>query len=404
MPHPHVVLYSTVRFPKVSETFVLDEMINLERRGAHLEVAPLIHQIEDAKHPEAVRFEERAHYCRPWQPKVLAANLRWFARRPARYLSTMWVLFSGMARSPDFFAKSVAAFTQGVFFAEVARSTGAVHLHAQWATHSTTALWVVFRLTGIPYSFTTHGADCFVNMTFLARKLRDAAFATPTNSHLRDRLVEIEPSAASKLHVLRTGINLSRFHPDLRRPRERFTIVSVARLSAMKGHVHLLDALVALVERGYDIDLRLVGGGEMHDEVVEMIRDRGLSDRVTVLGNQPREAVVEEIHAAHLHVLTSVVLPSGETEGLPIALIESMAAGVPSVASRVAGVAELIEDGVSGIVLTPGDTDGVVEAIARLHDDPALAAAMSRAGRERAVEEYDEQVTSQRLYDLMFNG
>lgn len=404
MPSQPVVLYSTVRFPKVSETFVLDEMINLERRGAHLEVAPLIHQIEDAKHPEAVRYEEHAHYCRPWEPKVLAANLRCLVRRPARYLSTMWLLFTGMARSPGVLARSVAAFIQGVYFAEVARSTGAVHLHAQWATHSTTAMWVVSRLTGIPYSFTTHGADSLVDTTFLARKLRDAEFVVAISNYLRTCLLEIEPSVSEKVHMLRLGIDLSRFHPDRRHPRERFTIVNVARLNKMKGHVYLLDALVALGKRGYDIDLRLVGGGEMQDQVLEMVRERGLNDRVTVLGNQPREVVVEEIHSAHLHVLTSIVLPNGETEGLPIALVESMAAGVPSIASGVAGVAELIEDGVSGIVLTPGNTDDVIEAIARLHDDPELAAAISRAGRERVLEEFDEKVTSQRLYDLMFNG
>lgn len=399
-----VVLYSTSRFPKISETFVLDEMINLERRGVHLELVPLIHELEDQKHPEAVAYEQRAHYCQPWDPKVVAAHLRRLVRQPVRYLSTLATLVRGTFRSRVFLSKSLAAFAQAVWFAEIAEAHGASHAHAQWASHPTTAMWVVSQLTGIPFSFTTHGADSLVDPTFLDRKLRDAAFVTPTNHHLRDSLVEIEPSAASKVHVLRTGIDLSRFHPDRRRPRDRFTIVNVARLNRMKGHVHLFDALVELVARGYDLDLRLVGGGELHDELLSMVDQRGLSDRVTLLGNQPREVVVDEIHAAHLHVLSSIVLPNGETEGLPIALIESMAAGVPSIATDVAGVAELIEDGVSGIVLRPGDTEGIVEAVARLHDDPALAAAISRAGRERAVEEYDEEVTSRRLFGLMFGS
>lgn len=402
MSSAHVVLYSTSRFPKISETFVLDEMINLERRGAHIVLAPLIHEIEDQKHPQAVAYEQRAYYCRPWEARVLASHLRRLLRQPVRYLSTVSTLVIGMLRSRDFLPKSLAAFAQAVWFAEVAEAEGASHLHAQWATHPTTAMWVVWRLTGIPFSFTTHAHDSVVDTTFLDRKLRDAAFATPTSNHLRDHLIGIEPSAAAKLHVLRTGIDLSRFHPDQRRPRERFTIVTVARLHPMKGHVHLLDAMVELGRRGYDLDLRLVGGGELYDQITEIVRERGLHERVSVLGNQPREVVVDEIHGAHLHVLPSVVLDTGQTEGLPIALIESMAAGVPSIASGVAGVVELIEDGVSGIILPPGDTGAIVEAIARLHDDPDLAEAISRAGRHRAVEEYDEVATSRRLFDLMF--
>lgn len=396
-----VILYSTVRFPKISETFVLDEMLNLERLGARLELVPLIHQVEDATHPEAIHYEQRAHYGTAWSRKVLAANLRRLMRQPGRYLSTLGVLTAGMARSRDFLPKSLLVFLQAVWFAEIAESAGAEHQHAQWATHSTTALWVVWRLTGIPFSFTTHGADSLVDSTFLDRKLRDAKFATPTNEHLRSRLEEIEPSSGPKLHVIRTGIDISRFDPAHRRPRERFTIVNVARLNAMKGHVHLLDALRELLDRGYDIDLRLVGGGEMHDEILAMIAARDLGDHVVVTGNVAREQVVEEIHAAHMAALSSVVLPNGETEGLPIALIESMAAGVPSVATRVAGVPELIEDGESGFVLPPGDVSALVDTIARIHDDPELATRLSGGGRRRALEEFDERATSKRLFSLV---
>lgn len=398
------VAYVLSRFPKLSETFVLDEIINVERLGAHVEIFALIHHRDGMVHDDAVAYEARADFSRPWDGGVLVANAVWLFRRPGRYLSTAFTLLWAMRRSARSVAKSLASFLQAVHYASLATTRHVEHIHAHFATHATTAAWVVGRLTEIPYSFTCHAHDVYLDKSFLARKISDARFVVAICEYVRDIVVEVEPSASSSVRVIHCGVDPERLDPGGRHPADVFTILNIGRFDPMKGHAYLLDAAAELRRRGVEFELRIVGDGPLRGEIEAKIRQLHLSSCVSLLGAQSRDVVISELYRAHVLVSSSIITDDFDTEGLPITLMESLSAGVPTVATRVAGVPELVENEVTGLLVEQRDPVALAAAIERFHDDPELAAKLSEGGRRRVIEEFDQGASSRQLLDLILSS
>lgn len=399
---PKRVAYLMSRFPKLTETFILYELLELERLGMAVEIFPLIREREALAHPEAAAAVERAHYCRPLAPKVLAAQLYWLLRRPLAYLAAWVAAIVGNLSSPGFLLRALAVVPQAAWFARRAEELGVTHLHAHWATHPTLAAYVIHRLTGLPYSFTAHAHDLYVERPMLAEKLRAASFAVTISEYNRRLLAELYGDLAAKVSVIRCGIDPLVFRPRRERPpRPAPLFVCIASLQAYKGHAYLIEACAMLKAAGRRFSCSLVGEGELRPELQTQIARLGLEDEVRLLGSQTREVVSELLANADLVVLPSITTASGKREGIPVALMEALASELPVVATAISGVPELVEHGRSGLLVPERDPAALAAALMRICDDPALARRLGVAGRERVLREFSLAENAARLFALL---
>jgi glycosyltransferase involved in cell wall biosynthesis len=395
------VAYVVSHFPKVSETFIVDEVRALERAGAHVEIFALRRGQEPLVQSDSKRLAERAHY--PGRALACALDVaRQAIRRPLRLLSTLAVVLGEHLRSPGYLAHGLGAWLFAVCFtAEIERS-GARHVHAHWATHTATSAWVVSRLSGLSFSFTAHADDIFVPRPMLRRKLADAAFVVTISEFARRFLAERAPAGeAARIEVVHCGLDLRAFEPTPLPEGDRLEIACVARLEPKKGIADLVDAVALLRDRGVDARCRILGDGRERATLEARIERRGLGDRVELLGVCPREQVGRVVAASHVCALPAIVDAEGRADGIPVALIEAQALGRPCVATNVSGIPELIEDGRSGLLVAPGDPDAIAGALARIDADRALAARLGAAGRERVEADFDIDRSAARLTALM---
>ncbi len=396
---PPAVLYVVSRFPVVTETFVINEWLALSGRF-RMEMAALRRSGETPVHPESRLVMPRVRFLDAPRPRAAAAHLAMLARRPVSYLSALATVLRGAVRLPlRQGAKEVIVFLQAVPLASQAARDGVAHVHAHFAGHPATAAWVVHRLTGIPFSFTAHANDLFVAPALLCRKVADAYSAVAISEYNRRFLTERCPPAP-RVEVVHCGVDLERFTPPAAANRRSDLVVCVASLWPKKGHAVLLDALALLVQRRPGVVLELVGDGPERERVLARARDLGVADRVRLLGALPAEGVRARLSEATVFALPSVRLPSGRMEGIPVALMEAMASGVPVVATRLSGVPELVQDGVTGRLVEPGDAEGLADAVAALLDDDELAAGLAARARELVERSFSLAREAQRLGDM----
>ena len=399
------VAYLMSRFPKLSETFILYEILALEALGIAVEIFPLVREREPVQHQEAERLAARAHDVRLLTRRVAAAQLFWLRQSPGRYLSAWAAALRGNARSPRFLLRALAVVPLAATFARTMRAHGIDHIHAHWATHPALAAYVASRLTGIPYSFTAHAHDIYVERSMLREKIRSASFVVTISEYNRRFLERLYGStAADRLVVIHCGTDPALFRPIQRSHEGPWTIVCVASLQAQKGQRYLIEACGRLVADGVDLRCLLVGDGETREELTRIVSDLGLSDRVELLGQQPRHRVVDLVGQADVVAQPSIVLPTGKTEGIPVALMEAMAMERPVVGTSISGVPELVEDGVTGLLVPPGDVVQLASALLRLHADPVEAAKLGRAARARVVADFDLRRSALQLARMFTSG
>jgi colanic acid/amylovoran biosynthesis glycosyltransferase len=390
------------RFPLISETFILSEILELERLGFRVEVFPLIREYPAVVHPEALRIAERTRHQSPFSASSLAAQLYWLRTQPRAYLRTWWRAIWGNRTSPRFLLRAFFVVPQAAAYARCARRLGVRHIHAHYATHPALAAYTVTMLTGIPYSFTAHAHDIYVERPMLAEKIRRARFVVTISDYNKSLLQELYGAcAARKTFVVRCGVDPDLFTPRSTRRTTPATLICVASLQDYKGHEYLIQACARLKREGRDFRCVLVGDGDDRDHIVHDVRDRGLQGEVVFAGAQPRERVRELLRESNVLVLPSVVTESGKKEGLPVVLMEALASGLPVVASAISGVPELIRHRQTGLLVPQRDSAALANAIGELLDDPALRERLSRAGREHVIEHYEIRKNVRRLAELL---
>lgn len=410
------VAYVASRFPKLTETFVLYEMMALEGAGARVEIFALQQEAPGPRHPEARAYERRAHFAPFFSRELILANLSLLARSPRTYLGVWWAALSGTWRSPKFFLGALLWYPKCVAFARRMAELGIEHIHAHFAHHPALAAFVVHRLTGIPYSFTAHGSDLHVDRTMLPDKVRDAAFVVAVSTYNRDLIIEeCGEEVADRVVVIHCGTDPDVFAVD-EAPEdvattngsgtgaERFRIVCVASLEEVKGHRHLIEACRLLAERGVDFHCDLAGGGSLRGRLERQVAEACLGDRVVLHGPVPRPEVRRLLGRADVAVLPSVPTPSGRREGIPVALMEAMMSGLPVVASGVSGIPELVRDGETGLLVPPGDPWSLADRLEELARSPGSRALLGDGGRAVVEREFDLEKGARLLHAAIQAG
>jgi glycosyltransferase involved in cell wall biosynthesis len=401
-PEPPTVAYMMSRFPKLTETFILYEMIALEKLGFRIEIFPLLKQKESQVHEAAKSRMKNAHFVPFLNLTIFKANLSMMLKSPARYFSTLFFVLYHTCKSANFFLGAIGIFPKAVHFALIMQEKKSSHIHAHFATHPTVAALIIHRLTGIPYSFTAHGSDLHVNRQMLRQKLEAALFGITISRYNKNVMVqECGKKYGAKIHIVHCGVDPKEFSVERRKwDYKRLHILSIGSLEEVKGHEYLITACAELERQNIPFNCRIIGYGPLKTELQALIDRSGLTSKVMLLGGQPRDKVLEELERANTFVLASVPTRAGKKEGIPVVLMEAMATGLPVISSRLSGIPELVTHNLCGLLVEPGDSPALARCLRTLFRDPELARQFGEYGRQRVERDFNLSLNAEKLGTL----
>jgi glycosyltransferase involved in cell wall biosynthesis len=397
------VAYIMSRFPKLTETFILYEMLAMEKEGVQVEVYPLLKEHAEVMHAEATPFVEKAHFQPFISLAIIYANLRFLWQNPRTYLGTLRTLLCKTWGSFRFFTGALGIFPKTVFFAYQMNANNINHVHAHFANHPAAAGFIIHNLTGIPYSFTAHGSDLHRDRHMLCEKVADATFVVAISEYNQKVIItECRGNHREKVKVIHCGVDTEIFRFRLNgTPHERdgkpFMILCIGTLHEVKGQAFLIEACRKLQERCIDFVCHFIGDGPDKLTLNKLTVQTGLSKKVRFHGRQKREKIAQLLQDADVLVAPSVPSSDGRREGIPVVLMEAMSSGVPVIASNLSGIPELVSDERTGLLVPPKDVAALAAAIERYYRNPDLRKRLGRSGREKVVHEFDLYRNARRL-------
>lgn len=392
------VAYLVSRFPHVTETFIVREMDAVTASGVDLELRSLYPRVDSTDSEASLAWMPSLR--RPGPRESARAALWWAGRRPGALLGIVLRVLVSHAASPGVLVRALGTVPVAAAHARELSGSAVRHVHAHYATYPALAAWICRRLTGVSYSFTAHAHDLFLDQSMLERKVRDAVFVATVSQFNEQFIGRRSGGCDTPVHVVHCGVrpDLIAFRPRIPSPSGEVRAVCVASLQEYKGHRYLLDALAdARLSR---VTLELVGDGPLRPVLLDQIRRLGLQDRVRLRGALPEEDVASVLATADLFVLPSTVSRTGQMEGVPVALMEAMAHGVPVVATRLSGVPELVSCD-QGVLADPGNSVDLAEAILRVLEDPSASRRRVAHARRRVEESYDLRKSGKVMAELL---
>jgi colanic acid/amylovoran biosynthesis glycosyltransferase len=387
------IVYVTSTLPYGSrEAFLIPEIAALAAEGHKLTLVPMRPKGEIV-HDDIRPFLEATLASPLFSRAIFVGAVAEAVSFPLRTIRALrYVLRS---RSLRILGKNISVFAKGVWLSRQARRLEAEHLHAHWASTSSTMALVAGEISGIPWSFTAHRWDIAEN-NLLERKGAKACFVRAISRKGAGQLASYLATPTRKLLVLHVGIDIpaatlvSRSGTSLR-------VLTPADLVEVKGHRHLLEAIRAVESRGVAVLLDLAGEGPLRAEVERQIAEAGLGGRVTLLGTVPHARLLHDLLARRWDavVLPSVATPEAE-EGIPVSLIEAMGAGLPVLSTRTGAIPELLDAG-AGLLVAAGDPVALADGLETLARDPDLRKRLADRGRRRALSEFNVRAVASAL-------
>lgn len=383
------IAYMVSRFPSTSQTFILNEILELEALGWDVALMPLLRSSDDVVHPGAADVVANAKFLRVASFECGLANLHWLVKRPRSYFKSVFLAFKLPGRHVRFIPKAIWSTFWAMMVALEVEKRQIKHVHAHWATFPAHAALVVSQLAKCTFSFTAHAHDIYANPYGLKEKIENALFVVTISEFNKQHLLKF--SANDQISVVRCGVDTSKLFRGHRDHAASSTIrlLAVGSLEEKKGQKYLVEACAKLVADGHAIECRIVGDGPDRSRLRELIANLGVEESVTLAGPLASDAVADELSEADIFVMPSIVARNGMMEGIPVALMEAMASGIPVIASAISGIPELVTDGESGILVQAHDSEAIADAVKVLHGDQALCDKLSSNARARVVKYYD---------------
>jgi glycosyltransferase involved in cell wall biosynthesis len=404
------VAYIMSRFPKLTETFILYEMLAMRQQGIQVEVYPLLREREEVMHPETAQFVSAAHFQPFISLPIIRANLHFLWKNPLVYFKTLWDVLRANWGSFNFFTGVMGIFPKTVLFAYQMRADKVQHVHAHFASHPAAAGFIIHRLVGIPYSFTAHGSDLHRDRHMLAEKVAEAAFVATISQYNKELIISECPGKyRAKVHVVHCGVDTAVFQARSHEtPYEKgenpFTILCVGTLHEVKGQAYLIEACCQLQERGFNFECHFVGDGPDKKSLTDLAEQAGLSDKIRFHGRLTRDEIARLLLDADVLTAPSVPTHDGRREGIPVVLMEAMGSGVPVIASQLSGIPELVSHQLTGLLVPPRDATSLADALECYLKDPELRHRLGRAGREKVIEEFDLNKNGTKLAQHFLKG
>lgn len=410
--YPHIA-YLLRSYPRLSQTFVLHEILALEQLGVPLHLFAMtnphepIVQAQVAEVQAPVTYLETTH-AQHWLERVLD-HLLLFLRVPWRYCRTLWYIWRHSDCDEGYTTASrYACFQQAVSLARRLRRQPADqridHLHAHFAHDPTLIAQLVYLLIRLPFSFTAHARDLYqIPPSVLLERVAAAKLVvTCCGANLTYLKTVLPAQLWSKLHLIHHGVNLSLFQPAEHQAPAAAPplILAVGRLVTKKGFADLIQACALLKQAGYSFRCLIYGEGPLHDELAAQITHLGLAHEVTLPGACTQQALASVMQQADIFALTPCITEDGDRDGVPNVLVEAMACALPVVSTAVGGIPELVTPGVNGLLTAPHDTEAIAAALARLLNDHGLRERLGAAAHTTVTTLFNLQTAAQRLATL----
>jgi glycosyltransferase involved in cell wall biosynthesis len=387
-PNPgRPIAYLVKAWPRLSETFILNEIIALERRNISLRIFSVKDPNCEPVHAKMGQVRAKITYLSliPHWRSALLGNIRLAGRRPGPYIRT---LLQAVAQSiAHFRLVIIRRFFQAGYLGELLLHEPVRHLHAHFSTSPAMVAFFTHDLIGIPYTFTAHAKDIYVSPSKLLRAKIDRAQAVITcTEYNRQYLSSLFGAAVDrKLHCIHHGLDLSEF--KFRSPRGSYgevpLVLSVARLVEKKGLGDIIVAVDILRRHGRRVRVEIIGDGPLRMALKAQVLELSLQDSVKLLGAQPHEMVRDAYERASVFVLPCRVAQNGDRDGIPNVLLEAMASGVPVISTAISGIPELIQSECDGLLVPPNSPAILADAIERALASAGFSERLARAARAK---------------------
>lgn len=394
-------------FPRISESFISTEIILLESLGIPIQIYSLREPRENFSHRSVRQIKASVtympEYVLPHWKTLLDTNAMLWRRLGHHYANC---LKRAVRRACE--RKSTAVlrhFFQAAHLCTVRLIDRPVaHLHAHFCHTPASVAFFASDLLGLPFSFTAHAKDIYTSEpSQIARKMEKARFVvtcTRSNARYLARIAE-DAHIGIPIHTIYHGIDIDffKFEP-VPPPAPPYHILSVGRMVPKKGYDDLLTALKLLDQKGLDFLFTHIGSGEMEEQIGGMVRDLGLGHRVRLLGTLAHEEVISHYRKSHCFALACKVASNGDRDGIPNVLVEAMAVGLPVVATNVSAIPELVENGVTGLLVESRDPRAMSEALYDTLLHPEKYRAYVERARARVERDFDNRRCVVSLHSL----
>ena len=371
-------------YPRLSETFIAQEMLALERRGIELHIISLRHPTDRTTHRVHEEITAPVTYLPEYLHQEIDRVLRalWSARKLPGFNEVLRIWWRDFKRDPS--RNRIRRLGQA-FVLATELDVELVRLHAHFLHTPASVARYASVLTGIPWSVSAHAKDIWTSPDWeMIEKLASCDWAVTCTSVNHQHLSALAQDPRC-IQLLYHGLDLERFPKPSFKADESgpVCVLSVGRAVDKKGYDDLLAALAGLA---LDLDWRFVhiGGGELADKLKAQAISLGIDERVTWMGPRSQDEVLRQYRQAHIFVLASRVSGNGDRDGLPNVLMEAQSQCLPCISTRVSAIPELIEDGATGLLVPERDRQALTCALERLIRDPGLRRRLGEAG-DRAV-------------------
>jgi glycosyltransferase involved in cell wall biosynthesis len=414
MEQKSAILYIASRLPSRSETFVYREVIAL--RGISLRVLTASVRTPETGlgDEELERMARTSMVVYKGAFAVLGDLCAEMKRDVVRTLGTVLTALRDALEhyriSPVGLAKTMVHAVSGISLARRLCGSGVVRIHAHMAHVPASIAMYASMHAGIPFSFTGHGADVFRDACLLEQKLARASHVVCISLWHRSFYSRLYERRVSHYPIVRCGVDAGHWAAAVASKVEPLTkgdstpmILSVVRLVPKKGVHILVRALGRMHGRGVAFRAVVAGGGAEFQNLKTLALACGVAGCIEWTGEIDHSRVADLLRESTVFALPCVISKDGDRDGIPVSLMEAMAAGVPCVSSDFPAIRELITDGVSGRLVPPEDPMALDQAISDLIRDSLARAKIAAAGKERVESEFSTALNSQRL-SRVFTG
>ena len=385
-------------YPRISETFISNEILLLEQMGIKIRIFSMRHPREPFFHDSIRQIKARVDYL-PTElflefPRLLFPATVLAVRQPDLFLQALRKAGERFRRTRSL--GTLKHLLQGAFVTNqyLRYAPEVKQLHAHFAHSPSSVALFASMLSGVRFSFTAHAKDIYTSdPDQLREKIAKASHVVTCTRYNKDHLESLVNGQNTPIYCVYHGIDLNLFHNSVQRriPEQPYRILSVARLTAKKGIDTVLKALTLLRDKNVDFEYTLIGDGDDRDKILAMIFDLGLEDRCRWLGTIPHDQVIREFKQADLFVLGCRVAKNGDRDGIPNVLVESLAMGLPAAGTTVSALPEILQHEKTGLHTPPEDPEALAASMLRLLSDRSLRRTVMEEGRQHVRHNFDNR-------------